>query len=192
MQGSLEEWIEKGGPSDYFATDKVGLDPSSASSYPASSYPVRAMLDTNLDSVIAHEEMLLCVRSSSGSKPVILDSRGSSFLKQGCMPGAIHVPYKALADGCSTVKLKTPGQLMNVFLEAGVDPSNASTQIICTCGSGVSACTLYLALIQCGRQFNVRDAPWRTRVYDGSWQEWKLNPEAPKVKPISCLNDGCP
>ena len=43
---------------------------------------------------------------------------------------------------------------------------NNNNKIICTCGSGISACSLAFSLSLIGK-FN-----WS--VYDGSWTEWYL------------------
>jgi thiosulfate/3-mercaptopyruvate sulfurtransferase len=99
------------------------------------------------------------------------------------MPGDIDVPYNTLADQRSTVKLKTTAKLLDIFRDVGVNSADSSTQVICTCGSGVSACCMYLAVIECGRQVEGHATPPITRMCDGSWQEWKLYPDAPKVKP---------
>jgi thiosulfate/3-mercaptopyruvate sulfurtransferase len=183
MQGSLEEWIERGGPTDESMQDQVVLHSTECRDAESTTrrYPVRSASFTNIDSVIDYEEMLNIIRFSGSAKRIILDSRGSSFVKQGHMPGAIHIPYKSLSDERSTVRLKKKADLMETFRMAGVDPLDSSTTIVCTCGSGVSACSLYLALFECGRREDGREPSPKTRVYDGSWQEWSLYSEAPKV-----------
>jgi thiosulfate/3-mercaptopyruvate sulfurtransferase len=75
------------------------------------------------------------------------------------MPGAINLPYTTLVDGEG--KALTGEALRQRLTEAGVDPSRP---VIATCGSGVSACTLLLALDSLG----VTNAS----LYDGSWTEW--------------------
>ena len=68
-------------------------------------------------------------------------------------------------------------ELQKVFREVGIDP-NSNKTIICSCGSGVSACTTFLALELCGR--NVDNQP--TFLYDGSWSEWGNDTLTPKEK----------
>jgi thiosulfate/3-mercaptopyruvate sulfurtransferase len=82
-------------------------------------------------------------------------------LRGGHMPGALCVPFQAVIAPDGT--LKPAEQLKAVFEEAGVD---LARPIVTTCGSGVTASILALALARLGRD--------RTAVYDGSWSEWGL------------------
>jgi thiosulfate/3-mercaptopyruvate sulfurtransferase len=75
------------------------------------------------------------------------------------MPGARNLPWNGLltADGV----LADASKLRDVFESAAVD---LAAPIITTCGSGVSASMLALALARIGRP--------DVAVYDGSWSEW--------------------
>ncbi len=79
-------------------------------------------------------------------------------LRSGHMPGAFNLPFDRLLT--EEGRLKPPAALAEAFREAGVD---LSRPIIATCGSGVTASVLALAL-------EVLDAS--AAVYDGSWAEW--------------------
>lgn len=85
-------------------------------------------------------------------------------LRRGHMPGARNLPYAELVDGAGL--LKTHEQLTALLASRGVDPSQP---VVATCGSGVSACALVLALASLGRD---------ATLYDGSWAEWGLLPDA--------------
>jgi len=81
-----------------------------------------------------------------------------SGVKSGHMPGALNVPSgKVVVDG----RLAPADVLEAAFAEAGVD---VAQPIITSCGSGVTAAILWLALETLG-------AP-KLALYDGSWTEW--------------------
>ncbi|MFN3858220.1 MAG: 3-mercaptopyruvate sulfurtransferase [Caulobacter sp.] len=89
-------------------------------------------------------------------------------LRGGHMPGALNVPSSSVIAPDGT--LKSAQQLEAVFAEAGVD---LGRPIITTCGSGITASLLALALARLGRD--------RTPVYDGSWAEWGGRDDTPVV-----------
>ncbi len=87
-------------------------------------------------------------------------------LRPGHMPGAKNLPWNNVltADG----GLADISKLRDAFEVAGVD---LTAPIVTTCGSGVSASLLALALARIGRA----DAA----VYDGSWSEWAARSDTP-------------
>lgn len=87
-------------------------------------------------------------------------------LAAGHIPGAANVPFAALLDP-QTGRLLPPEDLKEAFDRAGVD---LDRPIVTSCGSGVTACVVSLALDRIG-------VP--SRVYDGSWSEWGATPDAP-------------
>lgn len=102
------------------------------------------------------------------SDAIILDARpagrfaGSepeprAGLKSGHMPGSVNIPATSLVD--SKGRLKSADELKPVFSEM-TDKSD----VIATCGSGVSAAIILLALHRLGRD--------DVALYDGSWTEW--------------------
>jgi len=81
-------------------------------------------------------------------------------IRAGHIPGALNLPYNNLFDA-ATGTMKPLEDLRKAFAGAGVDTAKP---IVTSCGSGVSAAVLTLALYRLG----VDD----TALYDGSWSEW--------------------
>lgn len=81
-------------------------------------------------------------------------------LRSGHIPGSKNVPYRSLLNADGT--MKPPEGLAAAFAAAGIDPARP---VITSCGSGVTAAVLSLALEVLGR---------RHALYDGSWAEWGM------------------
>ena len=91
-------------------------------------------------------------------------------LRGGHIPGSLNLPYETLRyrpDGT----LKAPDDLRSAVTAAGVD---LARPIVTTCGSGVTASVLALALFQLDRP--------DVAVYDGSWSEWGSRTDTPVEK----------
>ena len=89
-------------------------------------------------------------------------------LKSGHMPGAANIPYRAVLT--SDNKLKDDASLRKLFAEKGID---LRAPIITSCGSGVTATILMLALEKLGSH--------QVALYDGSWTEWGGREDTPIV-----------
>lgn len=92
-------------------------------------------------------------------------------MRSGHMPGAINVPYTQLLT--ETGEMKSPAELQRVFDEAG---DRRGAPVITTCGSGVTAAVLSLALEILGRPNHA--------LYDGSWSEWGAASNDPRLFPV--------
>jgi thiosulfate/3-mercaptopyruvate sulfurtransferase len=86
-------------------------------------------------------------------------------LRPGHVPGAKSMPFATFAEGG---KLRDVNALKAMFEENGID---VGAPIVASCGSGVSAALVDLALASI-------DAPSHA-VYDGSWAEWGLPGDTP-------------
>ena len=80
-------------------------------------------------------------------------------VRSGHIPGSRNVPSSALINADGT--LKSEVELRAIFAAAGIDPK---APVVTTCGSGVTASIVSLALAVIGQT--------NAAVYDGSWAEW--------------------
>lgn len=87
-------------------------------------------------------------------------------LRSGHIPGSKNVPFGTLLNPDQT--MKSPEALRAAFASAGVDLSKPA---ITSCGSGVTAAILSLALTRLGKTDHA--------LYDGSWTEWGQFPTLP-------------
>jgi len=86
----------------------------------------------------------------------------------GHIPNSINLAYARLTD-LEQQTLLPNNKLHSLFKDPQV---NLTKSIVTTCGSGVSAAVIVLALYQIGRT----EIP----MYDGSWAEWGRQPDTPK------------
>jgi len=125
------------------------------------------------------------IRALIGSKDAqivdaqIVDARGAprfrgevpeprAGLRSGHMPGARNVPFDSLLEPDG--RMKPAAELAEIFRAASVD---LDQPVVTTCGSGITASVLALALARLGRD--------RAAVYDGSWTEWGGLADTPVV-----------
>jgi thiosulfate/3-mercaptopyruvate sulfurtransferase len=106
----------------------------------------------------SHKEQVMDARSSgrfNGTEP-----EPRAGLRSGHITGSTNIPFReCTAPPFHT--LKSPAELKALFAAHGVV---LDRPITATCGSGVTACILALALYEVG----VRNVP----VYDGAWAQW--------------------
>ena len=110
---------------------------------------------------------------------VIIDARGEErFLGQveeprpkvrsGHIPSSLNIPISSLIDK-KTNCFKSTSEINQIFVDIGI--TNKDTELVMTCGSGVTACGLAIAANSLGFK--------NVKVYDGSWSEWGANPKTP-------------
>ena len=87
-------------------------------------------------------------------------------LRSGHIPGSRNLPFRNLLRPDGT--MKDQAGLVAAFAEAGAD---LSKPVITTCGSGVTAAIITLALERIGKTDH--------SLYDGSWSEWGMYADLP-------------
>jgi thiosulfate/3-mercaptopyruvate sulfurtransferase len=161
LNGGLQKWLREGRPTH---SSKVMPKPAKFHAKFDPSY-VRSKQQL-LGNLETHAEQVVDARPRPRFEGTVAEPRPG--LRSGHIPGSRSVPYALLFDA-TTGAMKPLEELRQVFSDAGVDMTKP---IVTTCGSGVSALVLTLALYRLG----VRD----TALYDGSWSEWGL-PEGTPV-----------
>ncbi|MET0967628.1 MAG: 3-mercaptopyruvate sulfurtransferase [Tardiphaga sp.] len=161
LDGGLKKWraenrpTESGKPSPAPGQFEATLDPS----YVRSKAQVVANLETQ-------REQLIDARAANRFEGSVPEPRPG--IRSGHIPGSRNLPFGALFDA-ATGTMKPLDDLREAFAATGLD---LAKPIVTTCGSGVSAAVLTLALYRLG----VRGSA----LYDGSWSEWGL-PDGPPL-----------
>jgi thiosulfate/3-mercaptopyruvate sulfurtransferase len=152
LDGGLPKWQADGHPITDGPAAPTGTSP--APEFRPELVRDLAAVRSDLES---HAEQLVDARSAARFRGEAPEPRAG--LRGGHMPGACNVPFGDVVSPDGT--LKPAEQLRAAFEAAGVD---LARPIVTSCGSGVSASVLALALARIGRE--------DVAVYDGSWTEW--------------------
>jgi thiosulfate/3-mercaptopyruvate sulfurtransferase len=159
LDGGLPKWRAEGHP-----VETAEAAPAPAQVTPAFDPALVAQLDQVADVLKTGAAQVVDARSAARFRGEAPEPRAT--LRSGHMPGALNLPFTEVVAADGT--LKPADQLEAAF--AHVD---LSRPIVTSCGSGVTASVLALALARLGRD--------DVAVYDGSWTEWGGRPDTPVV-----------
>ncbi len=119
--------------------------------------------------LISHEgtEQIIDARAENRFNGEVDEPRPG--LHRGHIPNSLNVPWNALVING---ELKPNKELEAIFKQHGVD---IQQPIVASCGSGVTAVVIILALLTLGAN--------HVTLYDGSWGEWGSRNDLPGIKP---------
>ena len=158
LDGGIDNWKQSGRP--------VSTD---ISNHPVGTFAAVfdegavARLD-DMRSVLETGSMQIADARSAGRFTGV-EAEPRAGMRSGHMPGARNVPVSSLSeDG----HLKSLEELQEIISAAGID---LARPVVTTCGSGVTAAVITLALQSLGNR--------QTKLYDGSWSEWGSHDDTP-------------
>ena len=153
LDGGLKKWRAEGRPVD---SGEVTPRPATfKATFDARRVRTIEQMVANVGSRV---EQVIDARANERFEGRVTEPRPG--LRSGHIPGSRNLPYNKLFDA-ATGTMKPLSELRAAFAEAG---ARLDAPIVTSCGSGVSAAVLTLALYRLGVE--------NPALYDGSWSEW--------------------
>ena len=154
LDGGLRAWIEAGLPLESGAVKRP------PAYFEATLNPAAVRSLQQLQTGLAAGEQVLDARSAARFAGTASEPRPG--LRSGHMPGATSMPFSDLVENG---RMRSPGELAQIFKHRGIALDRPITT---TCGSGVTAAVVSLALTISGAG--------NVGLYDGSWAEYAAQP----------------
>ena len=175
MNGGIDDWIETGGLVDTDPAASIrasDLDMNQEAIYSCAkeasqvvdieyvSKVVDSILNDNPTNDIVYDARSLGRFSGTEPEP-------RKGIRGGHMPGSKSLFFLQFHDVNNPLKFQSRERMNEILLNSGIDHDTLNKyNIISSCGTGVTACSLVLAMAESGHDMN------RVFVYDGSWTEW--------------------
>src|SRR3954466_1559398 len=153
LNGGLKKWVAEGRKVE---SGQVTPKPATFKATFDQAY-IRSV-EQMVANLASRAEQVLDARANERYQGKVAEPRPG--LRSGHIPGSVSLPYNRLFDA-ATGTMKPLEELRAAFAGAGV---KLDAPIVTSCGSGVSAAVLTLALYRLGVE--------NPALYDGSWTEW--------------------
>jgi thiosulfate/3-mercaptopyruvate sulfurtransferase len=159
LEGGLPQWIKEARPLESGAPRPRSPRPFTPRLNPS----FVASLDQVREALASGDAQVVDARPAERFRGAAPEPRPG--LRSGHMPGSLSLPFVEIVDHG---RLKSPEALRTVFSDHKVD---LEKPIITSCGSGVTAAILALAVEEAGGHMR--------GLYDGSWAEWGAREDCP-------------
>jgi len=175
LDGGLPRWQALGYPVE------TGEAPAEAEAPPSDTWQKVPQACWDLKQVEANvsTQEALVVDSRPAARFEAAAPEPRAGMRAGHIPGSANVPFMDLLSPGSEKIMRPKDELRKLVVSAGVPideltaPGGDRRAVVTSCGSGMTACILGLALHQLGLPLE------RWAVYDGSWSEWGASPSTP-------------
>jgi thiosulfate/3-mercaptopyruvate sulfurtransferase len=153
LNGGLKKWVAEGRK-----VEKGQVTPKPATFNAVFDARRTRSMQQLIENLSSRAEQVIDARANERYQGKVAEPRVG--LRSGHIPGSLSLPYNNLFDA-ATGTMKSTDELRAAFHGAGV---KLDAPIVTSCGSGVSAAVLTLALYRLGVE--------NPALYDGSWTEW--------------------
>jgi thiosulfate/3-mercaptopyruvate sulfurtransferase len=160
MNGGLKKWLNEKKPT----TKKVSKIKKKGDFVAKENKFLKTDYKNILKNLYNNKFLILDARNNLRFNGKIKEPR--SGIRSGHIPNSKNLFWGNLINENGTIKTKT--NLLKILKPFNLTNKN---KIITSCGSGVTACILSLAILHSKSIF--------TQVYDGSWSEWGMKKKLP-------------
>lgn len=166
LNGGLKKWIAEGRQVD------DGSAPPRTERHYTPRFNAELVHDLDDMRALLTKQSAQIVDARPNGRFIGRDSEPRPGLRKGHIPGSKNLPFNQVINPDGT--LKSRRELIEIFKNAGID---THSPVVTTCGSGITASILCLALAVAGQT--------NSPVYDGSWAEWGLDNGLPVAQDLT-------